>query len=139
MRNIIHLLKDVCLVTYLQLSNVFLHLNLTSEPLILIGPFGGYWQVWSNYICQNGSKWQNSYMCLNSHNIMYLLIIYYSDMIFSLIICFNSHYKFVQKGTTLFKFSHNFNLFHHYEICPFEITYFEQVSMFIGLLNYNSM
>jgi hypothetical protein len=51
--------------------------------------------------------------CLNNHNIMYLLIIYYYDMIFSLIICLNNHYEFVQQGITLLKFNHNFILFPH--------------------------
>ncbi len=139
MHNIVYVWEDVYLVTYLQWSNVILHLNLASQPLVLIGPSSGYCQVWSNYICQNGSKWKNNYMCLNSHNITYLLIIYYFDLIFSLTICFNNHYIFVQQGTTLLKFNHNFILFCHYKIFPSEITYFEQIFMFTSLLNYNSM
>jgi hypothetical protein len=68
--------------------------------------------------------------------IMYLLIIYYFDMIFSLIFCLNSHYIIVQQGTTLLKFSHNLTLFPHYEIFLYGITYFEQKFMFTSLLNY---
>jgi hypothetical protein len=51
--------------------------------------------------------------CLNNHKIMYLFIIYYYDMIFSLTICLNNHYEFVQQGITLLKFNHNFILFPH--------------------------
>jgi hypothetical protein len=60
-------------------------------------------------------------MCFNSHNIIFLFIIHCSDMIFSLIICFNSHYRFVQQGSTLFKYGHNFILFHYYEIFHLEV------------------
>jgi len=47
-------------------------------------PFGNYY----SYTC---------FICLNSHNIMYmiLIIIYYFDLKFLLIICFDSHYGFV--------------------------------------------
>jgi len=106
MHNIVHIWENVCLVTYLYLFSAIIHSNLTSQPLVMIGPFGGYWWVWSNCICQNKSKWQNIYMSLNNHNIMYLLVINYFDLIFSLTICLNSHYIFVQQGTTLFKFKH---------------------------------
>ncbi len=100
MHNIAHVWGHVCLMTFV-VSDYILHLNLTSQPLVLIGPFGWYWRIQNNYICQNGSKWQNSYMCLNNHNIMYLflIIIYCFDLIFSLIFCFNNHYMFVQQGT----------------------------------------
>jgi hypothetical protein len=40
----------------------------------------------------------NPYICLNNHNIMYmiLIIIYCFDLKFLLIVCFNNDYKFVQ-------------------------------------------
>jgi hypothetical protein len=78
-------------------------------------------------------------MCLNNHKIIYLfmIIIYYFDMIFLVTVCFNSHYRFVQQTISMFKF--NLDFFFHNWIFPFKITYFEQIFMLTRLLNHNWM
>ncbi len=68
-----------------------------------------------------------------------MIIIYYSNMIFLVIICFKSHNKFVQQATSMLKFNLYFILFFQNWISPFEITYYEQTFMLTCLLNHNLM
>jgi hypothetical protein len=44
---------------------------------------------------------------------LFMIIIYYFDMIFSMIVGFKSHNKFVQQTTSMFKFHLNFIFFHN--------------------------
>jgi hypothetical protein len=97
-----------------------LHLNQASQILVVIGPFGFCWQIQNNYICQNNSKWQNGYICLNSHNIIYLiLIIIYYCVKFLLILCLNSHYGFVQDCSRLAIILFEFCINNFYFFCDF--------------------
>jgi hypothetical protein len=145
MHKITHVWEHVQLVTYLSSSTQILHLNLTWQPLVLIGPFGWDWWIWNISMWQNNFKWQNNYMCLNNHKIMYfivclwiMIIIYYFNMIFSMIICFNNcvtnllNKQFQFSSLALFLFFHDW-------IFPPEITYFEQIIMLTCLLNNNLM
>jgi hypothetical protein len=100
MHNIANIWKHVC---FLKLYSEIMHLIQTSQTLVVIGPSSFCWRVENIYICQNGSKCQNNYICFNSHNIMYmiLIIIYCFDMKFLLIVCLNSHYGYVQDYSSL--------------------------------------
>jgi hypothetical protein len=81
---------------------VVVHSNSTfksnMQALVLIGPFGWQWWVWNGSICHKDTKWQNNYMCLNIHKIMYffMIIIYYYDLILSMIVCVKYYLEFFQ-------------------------------------------
>jgi hypothetical protein len=86
---------------------------------------------------KNGSKWQNSYMCINNHKIMYFIFLFWYDI-------FNDY--LIQESQQICSIN-NFNVqvqpffffsFHNW-ISPFEITYYEQIFMLTCLLNHNLM
>ncbi len=70
---------------------------LVSMPCVQFMPFGDYYS-YTCFICLI-----NHNICLNSHNIMYmiLIIIYCFDLKILLSVCFNIHYIFVQNCSSL--------------------------------------
>jgi hypothetical protein len=105
------------------------------------GPRNAMWHDWwHGKMAPNGKTitcvWIATKSCINC---LLMIIIYYFDMIFSMIVCFKSHNKFVLQATSMFKFNLNFILFFLNWIPPSKITCYEQILMLTHLLNHNLM